>query len=171
MNFLDGVLAGLLIALFLKIIFAAVNAAIKIEEPEPIEYEEVPVPMPFDERELRYARIKPMIQRLYATAGQIDETEELLASIDRCSPGQTTTYMHLAFRPTDAATNQQNRSVEFAVDGASESSDEMRTLAEAKRRELRTSLLNQIIRLHANVVTETVPKTIITTRYSGRGGG
>lgn len=171
MNFFDGVLAGLLIALFLKIIFAAVNAAIKIEEPEPIEYEEVPIPMMYDERELVFARVKPMIDRMYATSEQIKETEEWLASIDDCSPGHITRFMHLSFRPTDGATNPHNRSIEFAVDGASESSEEMRTLAEVKRRELRTSLLGQIARLYDNAVMKTVTKTIVTTRQIGRGGG
>lgn len=99
--------------------------------------------------DMKYVLVASRIERLYRTKTELDEVEYTLSNLQCCSPEGLSQNFRLGYTTTDG----KERSIDFMAHGGAEVDTlNLNGLVEGKRKELRTSLLNQIADLYNSVL-------------------
>ena len=99
--------------------------------------------------DMRYVLVASRIERLYRTKTELDEVEYTLSNLQCCSPEGLSQNFRLGYTTTDG----KEKSIDFMAHGGAEVDTlNLNGLVEGKRKELRTSLLNQITDLYGSVL-------------------
>lgn len=99
--------------------------------------------------DMRYVLVASRIERLYRTKRELDEVEYTLSNLQCCSPEGLSQNFRLGYTTTDG----KEKSIDFMAHGGAEVDTlNLNGLVDGKRKELRTSLLNQIADLYNSVL-------------------
>lgn len=103
------------------------------------------------ENDLIFEDVQDRVKRMSQTVLQLNQLEELITSLEICSPEQREYPIRLQWSDP----NGKNAAYQFWADGRN-NTQMLTDVAYSERHKLRTSLLNQIEELHGTVVTQSV---------------